>query len=239
MEAGFSKQEEESEQQQQQQQRATAEEEEEEKVLNALLNTFQQSAASNELAVAAPNVPSISCMELLKYSNFQSKMMAKLQQMGGQDGTPGSSSDGSDLRAGNEQQQNVFKALMSKIKSLETSQAILELYTSQISDCYRSVLSDHDRIITAHSKHQQSAHILDVSRREEQAKREATRSRISGADRVLQILADRGFADADILFFVLCAVAAAASSFVLSIGAIFYAANKPRALLTHHHLDED
>ena len=122
---------------------------------------------------------------------------------------------------------------MSKIKSLETSQAILELYTSQISDCYRSVLSDHDRIIAVHTKHQQSAQILDVSIREEQAKREATRKRISGADKVLQVLADRGFSDADILFFVLCAVAAAATSFVLSIGAIFYATQRSGARAAH------
>jgi hypothetical protein len=44
-------------------------------------------------------------------------------------------------------QDNVFKVLMDKIKTLETSQAILELYTSQISDCYRTVLTEHDKLL--------------------------------------------------------------------------------------------
>lgn len=39
-------------------------------------------------------------------------------------------------------QDNVFRALMQRIKSLEMNNGIIEMYVSQLSDCYRSVLND-------------------------------------------------------------------------------------------------
>ena len=39
-------------------------------------------------------------------------------------------------------QDNVFRALMQRIKSLEMNYGIVEMYLAQISDCYRVVLND-------------------------------------------------------------------------------------------------
>ena len=205
---------------------------EEERVLDALLSTLAQSSQSSGLAVATTTTTTtstISCTELLKFPNFQAKMMAKLQKLEQQDQQAGR---GSETDQGGEpssqsqatSQQNVFKTLMSKIKSLETSQAILELYTSQISDCYRSVLGDHDRLLAEHERKQSIAQIIDVTRKEEElARKEATRSRIAGADRFLQLLADRGFADGDLMVLLLVCCIAGTASVLFSIAAFVVA----------------
>jgi hypothetical protein len=68
---------------------------------------------------------SYSCLETLRFSDFQAKMMAKLQQ---------SSTDKNERTSALplNTYDNVFKQLMGKIKTLETNYAIIEIYSSQV-----------------------------------------------------------------------------------------------------------
>jgi len=93
-------------------------------------------------AAAAAASATATCLELLRFPNFQARMLAKLKVAD----PSGDHAEHAPPRGINAQ-DNVFKVLMDKIKTLETSQAILELYTSQISDCYRTVLTEHDKLL--------------------------------------------------------------------------------------------
>ena len=95
-------------------------------------------AASQVVPSSALHVVSITCLDLLRFPNFQSRMLAKLKA---------SDPSSAEEHRGVNSQDNVFKVLMDKIKTLETSQAILELYTAQITDCYRTILTEHDRLL--------------------------------------------------------------------------------------------
>ncbi len=106
------------------------------------VTTSTQTAGGTTTTTAA-----VTCLELLKFPNFQAKMLAKLKAGSG-DIHP--STGGSDNV---NSQDNVFKVLMTKIKNLETSQAILELYTAQISDCYRNVLTEHEKLLGSNGNH--------------------------------------------------------------------------------------
>jgi len=89
---------------------------------------------------------SSNCLELLKFPTFQAKMRARLQQSDNSKTGGSGNADGLPLPKGTgPSHENVFKILMAKINSLETSQAILELYTTQITDCYRNILGEHDQ----------------------------------------------------------------------------------------------
>jgi len=90
----------------------------------------------------------VTCLELLRFPNFQARMMAKLKNADYAD----DHTDHAPPRGINTQ-DNVFKVLMDKIKTLETSQAILELYTSQITDCYRTILTEHDKLLKIGGAH--------------------------------------------------------------------------------------
>ena len=94
------------------------------------------SSASNRDAGAA--TISLSCWDQLRFSDFQSKMLSKLQKND-------SSSDGStssSVSTLSSSQDNVFRQLMQKIKTLEMGYAIIEMYSIQVSDCYRLVMAD-------------------------------------------------------------------------------------------------
>ena len=67
----------------------------------------------------------------MRFSDFNAKMLAKLQA------AAKPTEDRPVPLTG--VHENVFRVLMAKIKSLEMSQAILEMYTGQLGDCYRSV----------------------------------------------------------------------------------------------------
>ena len=71
------------------------------------------------------------CYDSLRFLDFQAKMRAKLQLI--------SPDSGSDLPGS---QDNVFRTLMQRIKSLEMNNGIVDMYLSQISDCYRAVIND-------------------------------------------------------------------------------------------------
>lgn len=94
------------------------------------------SSTSNRDAGAA--TINLSCWDQLRFSDFQSKMLSKLQKND-------SSSDGStssSVSTLSSSQDNVFRQLMQKIKTLEMGYAIIEMYSIQVSDCYRLVMAD-------------------------------------------------------------------------------------------------
>lgn len=80
---------------------------------------------------SSPPLPS-NCLETLKFVDFQAKMVSKLVN----------ASDDKDRSVPLTSQDNVFRHLMQKIKMLEMNYAIIEMYSIQIGDCYRSVLND-------------------------------------------------------------------------------------------------
>ena len=82
-------------------------------------------------ASSSPPLPT-NCLETLKFVDFQAKMVAKLVN----------ASDDKDRSVPLTSQDNVFRHLMQKIKMLEMNYAIIEMYSIQIGDCYRTVLSD-------------------------------------------------------------------------------------------------
>jgi hypothetical protein len=69
------------------------------------------------------------CRDILKYEDFHTKILAKLQASSEGDATSGS-------------QDNVIKQLLLRIRSMELNYAITEMYISQISDCYRGLISE-------------------------------------------------------------------------------------------------
>lgn len=81
--------------------------------------------------VAEPNTSSIStaCLDIMRFPDFQAKMMAKLQQK-----------EDRALPMGGSQNENVYKRLMTKVNALEKNHTILVLYMSQVSECYRSLI---------------------------------------------------------------------------------------------------
>ena len=81
----------------------------------------------------------LSCSELLKYGEFKAKMEAKLQMATSVADDPTSTGRPGGLPPG---QDSVFRLLMQKIKGLEMKQAIADLYTQQVSDCYHSVMAE-------------------------------------------------------------------------------------------------
>ena len=62
------------------------------------------------------------CLETLRYSDFHAKMMKKLQQAG----------ENADVKTSLNAQENVFRQLMQKIKSLEMNYAIIDMYSAQV-----------------------------------------------------------------------------------------------------------
>eukprot|EP01041_Mallomonas_annulata_P008790 gene8790-18184_t len=72
-----------------------------------------------------------SCIDTLRFSDFQAKLLSKRQ----------SASD-SDRASGATPQDSVIRALIQKITTLEFNFAVLEMYSSQVSDCYRTVLHE-------------------------------------------------------------------------------------------------
>lgn len=82
-------------------------------------------------ASSSPPLPA-NCLDNLKFADFQAKMIAKLVN----------SSDDKDRSVPLTSQDNVFRHLMQKIKMLEMNYAIIEMYSIQIGDCYRTVLGD-------------------------------------------------------------------------------------------------
>lgn len=86
------------------------------------------------------------CLETLKFADFQSKMKAKLQ-----------------LQQGNETEkpsgahQDVFKLLMQKIKTLELNYRIVELHAMQVGECYQLLHADYaDKLRRIESMHNTS-----------------------------------------------------------------------------------
>ena len=98
------------------------------------------------------------------------------------------------------------------------------MYTNQISDCYRSVLGDHDRLLAAHEKKQIMTEMIDMTRKEEEsACKEAAQGRIAGAQKVLKLMVDRGFDDADLVLLVMVCCLAGIASVFFSIAAFIVA----------------
>ena len=65
------------------------------------------------------------CLETLRYSEFQAKMMKKLQQKAGD----------ADIKTTEKNaHENVFRQLMQKIKSLEMNYAIIDMYSAQVAN---------------------------------------------------------------------------------------------------------
>lgn len=73
---------------------------------------------------------STACQDIMRFPDFQAKMMAKLQQH----------EDRTLPMAG--AHENVYKRLMTKVNALEKNHTILVLYMSQVSECYRSLVLD-------------------------------------------------------------------------------------------------
>ncbi len=88
---------------------------------------------------ASPSI-SLSCWDQLRFSDFQTKMLSKLQKNSTE--TSGDGSTSSSVSMLSSSQDNVFRQLMQKIKTLEMGYAIIEMYSTQVSDCYRLVMSD-------------------------------------------------------------------------------------------------
>ena len=65
----------------------------------------------------------LNCIDILKYSAFKARMLSKISIDVEKNAVTS--------------QDNVFKLLMQKIKVLETNTAIIELYASQLYECYR------------------------------------------------------------------------------------------------------
>jgi hypothetical protein len=81
-----------------------------------------------------------SCLDSLKYSDFHAKMWAKLEAPsadGNSTNVPISSQHSSSTP-----QDSIFKPLISKIKKMEIKNMINEMYTSQLGDCYRLILTE-------------------------------------------------------------------------------------------------
>jgi hypothetical protein len=89
------------------------------------------SAATTATVPVSSAAVSTACADLMRFSDFNAKMLAKLQA------AAKPTEDRPVPLTG--VHENVFRVLMAKIKSLEMSQAILEMYTGQLGDCYRSV----------------------------------------------------------------------------------------------------
>ena len=87
-------------------------------------------------------VSDVSCLELMKFSDFQSKMMSKLLNSSAGASSGSGSGDGASNALTINTQDNVFRHLMQKIKTLEMSYAIIELYNVQVNECYRTVIGE-------------------------------------------------------------------------------------------------
>lgn len=98
-----------------------------------------QSINNNRDASTSPSI-SLSCWDQLRFSDFQTKMLSKLQKNSTE--TSGDGSTSSSVPMLSSSQDNVFRQLMQKIKTLEMGYAIIEMYSTQVSDCYRLVMSD-------------------------------------------------------------------------------------------------
>jgi hypothetical protein len=62
------------------------------------------------------------CLEALRFTEFHSKMLAKLK----------AEQDKSNTSVASSGTDNVFRQLMSKIKTLEMNYALIEMYTAQV-----------------------------------------------------------------------------------------------------------
>jgi hypothetical protein len=82
---------------------------------------------SNQQTTSTTSVKVPSCLETLKFLEFKAKMEAKFSMTSYRDGSSGAGSETSS-------QENVFSQLMQKIKHLEMSHAIYELYAIQVHD---------------------------------------------------------------------------------------------------------
>jgi len=103
-------------------------------------------AAASSAPTVSSSVPAqfhpASCADILKFSVFQAKMMAKLSKP---DEPVTSFGSGSSASAPYE---NVFRTLMQRIKSLEVKYAIIEVFSSQIGECYSYLHNDTNTLLT-------------------------------------------------------------------------------------------
>lgn len=88
--------------------------------------------------IASQNASTLSCFENLSFAEFSRKMRAKLQQKSANSTNSGANSTDSATEAalasavGVSKDNNVFRALMQKMKALEMNNAIVEMYTIQV-----------------------------------------------------------------------------------------------------------
>jgi hypothetical protein len=92
----------------------------------------------------APLATWSTCLDQLKFSDFQARMLAKLQNKNSSGASDSNSSSAMQQQGefghatGNvNNNNNIFKQIIQRIKTLETNQAISEIYLSQLSDCLR------------------------------------------------------------------------------------------------------
>jgi uncharacterized membrane protein len=77
-------------------------------------------------------------MDQLKFSEFQARLMAKLQQKNGSTSMDTASLDvNAHTTSPGVNHHNIFKQIIQRMKTLETNQAITEIYLGQLSDCLR------------------------------------------------------------------------------------------------------
>ena len=121
--------------------------------LSNMLNT-STSLGSGAFQTNLPSPSPISCFETLNFTEFSLKMRARLENASKQttetDRLLGDKSGGAPSR---DRDNNVFRMLIQKIKSLELHSVIVEKFTAHLHDCYRSVakelMSRHDAALLA------------------------------------------------------------------------------------------
>lgn len=91
-----------------------------------------------------------SCLDQLKFSDFQARMMAKLHNKNASsDSLSGSSNNASSAQndlTQSSNNNNIFKQIIQRMKNLEANQAISDIYLSQLSDCLRIIREEmHER----------------------------------------------------------------------------------------------
>jgi hypothetical protein len=79
---------------------------------------------TEETTAFKKTTPDPNCVDILKFSLFKSRMLSKISNDVDKHNHPAN-------------QDNVFKLLMQKIKTLETTMAIMELYSTQLYECYK------------------------------------------------------------------------------------------------------
>lgn len=78
------------------------------------------------------------CLELLRFDNYQAKIRSKYAAI---------ADAGEKIANPSGSQENVFKQLLQRIRAMELNYAILEMYTSQVSECYQFLLLEVEPIL--------------------------------------------------------------------------------------------